>query len=218
MSGEPSKSCATCGEFKPLDSFYREKRVKDGRRGSCKACESERPRDSSKRASCNRAHYRANRDALKAKALLRYYANREAELARMREAYTFNREVRLARQREWYWANREAAIATAAAWQKANPERVRARTARRRAQRLALPHEDIESAVVFDRDGGLCGICGNPVDSNDWHLDHIVPLSRGGHHTYENVQVSHPFCNLSKGARLPDEQPKGRQKTWYPPM
>jgi 5-methylcytosine-specific restriction endonuclease McrA len=44
------------------------------------------------------------------------------------------------------------------------------------------------------------------VDPANWHLDHVVPLSRGGEHSYANVQVAHPFCNLSKGPRLIEHQ------------
>lgn len=58
---------------------------------------------------------------------------------------------------------------------------------------------------VWDEEFGICGICGTTADMNDWHLDHIIPLSRGGQHTRNNVQVSHPKCNLSKGNKLPSE-------------
>lgn len=32
-------------------------------------------------------------------------------------------------------------------------------------------------------------------------LDHIIPLSRGGHHTADNVQAAHLACNHRKGAK-----------------
>ena len=50
--------------------------------------------------------------------------------------------------------------------------------------------------------GGLCGIC-REVIQGKFHLDHIIPASLGGSNTFENLQVTHPFCNLSKGNRLP---------------
>lgn len=49
---------------------------------------------------------------------------------------------------------------------------------------------------------GVCGICGGDVDPGRFHLDHIVPLSKGGAHTYENTQPAHPACNLRKRDRL----------------
>lgn len=52
--------------------------------------------------------------------------------------------------------------------------------------------------LVWKRDQGICGICSNPADVDDWQLDHIIPIARGGTDTFENVQVSHPLCNKTK--------------------
>lgn len=61
--------------------------------------------------------------------------------------------------------------------------------------------EDIRKSHIWERDMGMCHICGEAADRNDWHLDHITPLALGGKHTWDNVAVSHPHCNLAKGAR-----------------
>lgn len=68
-----------------------------------------------------------------------------------------------------------------------------------------VPHEDFTRAEVWDRDEGICGICGEKADPADWHLDHVVPISRGGGHLLNNAQVAHPMCNLRKNNRLPSE-------------
>ena len=65
--------------------------------------------------------------------------------------------------------------------------------------------EEVYPLVVLERDDGICGICGEDVDPFDFHVDHIIPLSRGGEHSYANTQPAHPFCNLSKNDRLPWE-------------
>jgi len=86
-------------------------------------------------------------------------------------------------------------------WRQKHPEKVRDKVARRRALKKGNgPAESIDYRVVYERDMGICGICYEPVSSRNWHLDHVIPLSKGGTHTYGNVQVSHPECNLSKGA------------------
>lgn len=59
--------------------------------------------------------------------------------------------------------------------------------------------------LVFERDGGMCHICLIGVEPNDWHLDHVIPVARGGLDRYDNVAVSHPFCNLSKGDKMMHE-------------
>ncbi len=66
--------------------------------------------------------------------------------------------------------------------------------------------EKVSRAVVYERDGGRCHLCGKKVKPKRWHLEHIIPLARGGEHSYRNVAVSCPKCNLSKhtkaGAQL----------------
>lgn len=89
-----------------------------------------------------------------------------------------------------------------AAWKKNNPDKVQAARAARRARENKAASEAISKARVWARDRGICGICGKKADKGNWHLDHVIPLSRGGTHTYGNVQVSHPFCNWKKGAKI----------------
>jgi hypothetical protein len=78
---------------------------------------------------------------------------------------------------------------------------------RTRARRFGGLYEHIDRQAVFDRDGWRCGICNQPVDKTlEWpdpmsvSLDHIVPMSRGGDHSYENVQCAHLVCNQTKSA------------------
>lgn len=74
--------------------------------------------------------------------------------------------------------------------------------ARRRARRRGAYVERVDPEAVWERDSGVCGICGEPADVADWHLDHVIPLAAGGEHSHANVQVSHPACNRSKGAKV----------------
>ena len=67
----------------------------------------------------------------------------------------------------------------------------------------------VNSLVVFERDKWLCGLCGTSVDQEllwpdpmSKSLDHIRPLSLRGDHSYENVQLAHLRCNISKGNRV----------------
>ena len=85
----------------------------------------------------------------------------------------------------------------------------RAHYHKRRAQKLGTQVEDLRPIDIFERDIWLCGLCVTPVDPESaWpdpmspSLDHILPLSKGGTHTYENVQLAHLTCNVSKGNRI----------------
>jgi 5-methylcytosine-specific restriction endonuclease McrA len=55
--------------------------------------------------------------------------------------------------------------------------------------------------AVFARDDYRCQYCGRRADS----IDHVLPRSRGGPHTWENVAAACRPCNLTKRDRTPDE-------------
>lgn len=80
---------------------------------------------------------------------------------------------------------------------------------KRRVRLLGCETEKIDRIRVFQRDGWICGLCGEPVDPNAnkkdpmrASLDHIIPVSLGGSHTWGNVQLAHLRCNSSKGNRV----------------
>lgn len=55
--------------------------------------------------------------------------------------------------------------------------------------------------AVFGRDQNRCQYCTAPAES----IDHIVPRSRGGQHTWDNVVACCRRCNVRKGDRMPSE-------------
>ena len=65
--------------------------------------------------------------------------------------------------------------------------------------------EDVSFESIYNRDCGVCQICGLPVHptkgvDNSWDgtIDHIVPLSVGGEHSMANCQLAHRICNSIK--------------------
>lgn len=57
--------------------------------------------------------------------------------------------------------------------------------------------------AIWERDGGVCGFCGQPVPLEKMHLDHAVPRSLGGPTHELNLRPAHPRCNLRANNRLP---------------
>lgn len=60
----------------------------------------------------------------------------------------------------------------------------------------------VSRQFIIDRDDSTCYLCGKICEPGEIHLDHVVPLARGGDHTADNLRVACAPCNLSKGARL----------------
>jgi 5-methylcytosine-specific restriction endonuclease McrA len=58
---------------------------------------------------------------------------------------------------------------------------------------------------IFYRDKNRCQYCGHRFATRDLNLDHVVPLSRGGKSTWENVVCCCIPCNSRKGGRTPEE-------------
>ncbi len=59
----------------------------------------------------------------------------------------------------------------------------------------------VNRRTVFARDGSRCQYCGLAAEN----LDHVIPRSRGGPHTWENVVAACRRCNTRKEDRLPHE-------------
>lgn len=79
----------------------------------------------------------------------------------------------------------------------------------RRAREKNAFVEVVDPLVVFERDNWICQLCGYPVSKlrgretiDVASLDHIIPLAKGGKHSYANTQLAHFTCNSRKGARV----------------
>lgn len=80
----------------------------------------------------------------------------------------------------------------------------------RRAKMKKAFIEDVIPMRVFNRDKWICQICGHAVSKlrdrnliDIASLDHIIPISKGGKHSYENTQLAHLSCNLRKSSSMP---------------
>lgn len=136
-------------------------------------------------------------------------ANREQVRAWDRDFYARHRERRKKLRVEQYKANPEKALAAARKYAKEHPDLIRRLSHKSALKRRAIIAqvyvETVDPVVVFERGKGVCGICKHPVASGrGWEIDHVIPLSKGGAHSYANVQLSHRRCNRSKGAKLPE--------------
>ncbi len=115
-----------------------------------------------------------------------------------------NIERERARGRAWKKANPEKVNTYNSAWAKANPEVGRIKLQNRRARKLengGILSRDI-SDKLFKLQKGKCACCGKPLGDN-YHMDHIMPLSLGGSNTDDNIQLLRQRCNNQKHTKHP---------------
>jgi hypothetical protein len=100
-------------------------------------------------------------------------------------------------------ANREHLREWHRAYRRANIVHMRLHWRLNQAKRRgAMRGQLVDYNLIWQRDGGICHICGDLVAPDDVHFDHVIPLSKGGSHTYDNIKVAHSVCNLRKRDKL----------------
>lgn len=177
-----------------------------GLRSNARICGSEECRKADARQRARAWHVRHGgtpaRKAAQAQAARAWYERQREDpdaLAKRREAI-----------RAWREANAEAIREWERLYRVRNARRIAEKNRTRRARLLDAFVENVDVEALWREARGLCGICAEPIDpSIEWPdpmsltLDHIVPLSRGGEHSYENAQPAHAACNSRKGSALP---------------
>lgn len=136
----------------------------------------------------NRDYYQRNSDAVKAAAAQYKERNKAAALELVRK---------------WRAANPAKAAALTRAWLLRNRTRRTVYVNNRRARMVGKMSGDIVEKLLI-RQKGKCVCCGQKL-GDDFHLDHIVPLARGGLNVDANAQLLRSKCNLQKSARHPVE-------------
>lgn len=186
------KTCTRCKQTKITSEFYKDFNT-GGLRAACKACVKK----------FNNDKRRANPEKHRTQNLEYYYANKDQlndyRRAKWPEVYEQTREHRLSYRKQHM---------------KEHPEKMREIARKRRAKKRANGWEKYTEAQVLEMHGAVCHICGNQIDltldrrigKEGWemslHIDHVIPISKGGPDKLSNVKPSHGKCNLKKRATL----------------
>ncbi len=133
-----------------------------------------------------------------------------------------------ARNKDWRTHNIEREIAIKSSYREKNRETLRAKgrayvkthlaehnarwhryDARKRQAKGTYTAQEVSEQ--FDRQKGRCYWCSKKLDKKKrtYHVDHVIPLTRGGSNDISNVVIACPHCNMSRNDRLPHEWPEG---------
>lgn len=145
----------------------------------------------------------------------KYYANRDAILAAAREKWWKGRDQRDPFQckecgkvvvpRYETGDSRRTSFCSMRCDNRYN-KRVKGNSHVKRARYFGVDCESVDPIKVFIRDGWHCQLCGKKLNRKDRgtikdnapELDHIIPLSKGGEHSYRNTQCACRKCNIDK--------------------
>jgi 5-methylcytosine-specific restriction endonuclease McrA len=180
---------AECGT---RSGYNRHRRLKEKACAPCTAANSKNSlasyrKDPAKAAEINKKYYQNNKDLILEKHKKYYNSNKEKVLKRHKSYYANNMDV------------------------------YRRAKARRRAQERNNGFEKYTLNQVLDMYGTLCHICKEEVDmlaprgvgKPGWekglHIDHIIPISKGGSDTLSNVRPAHGICNITKNTKILEE-------------
>lgn len=130
-----------------------------------------------------------------------------------RRSYEKNREKVLERTKKrreagynkrYYEDNKEKFLASVKNWIKRNPERRNVyRQNRRAGTKGGTKPSDINRMLI--EQSCRCTICKVDFSDTGYHIDHIIPVTRGGMNDPSNLQLLCPTCNRKKGNKTMDE-------------
>lgn len=197
------KICTKCNTEKDISNFFRRAKNKDGRNSWCKECD---------QANLNNWRSR-NHDKVSEQSKRSYYRNREEKIKRVIEWSKKNPERHNYFVDLWHRKNKDKVNSSNKKYRENNPEKVREITRNyrtkhpekntqynenRRSRKISNGGSisDKEWVSIKIKYGNICLCCGR----NDVKLtmDHIVPLSKGGLHSPDNIQPLCGRCNSRK--------------------
>lgn len=183
------RKCTTCQSVLPAtpEYFGRTSNTELGLSSQCKQCLSERNKK-----------LKSSRKQLD-KEILNEYRKKNPERVRQwkRESYLRNRETAIQKSREYRQLNPGKV--------KPTTEQQRVKSAMKRARKKSFvgrySKQDVADKLV--NQAGKCFYCS--AELTDYHVDHYIPLSRGGTNWPDNIVLACPECNLAKGNMMPQE-------------
>jgi hypothetical protein len=175
--------------------------LKSGLDSHCKQCKANaakaaRQKNPDVYRANNRRWAQENKERLKHLARKYYLENPEKFRLASKKWAENNRDTVAAKNKQWRLDNPEKQKELNAKWRKSNPEKNLLYAHNRRARTIDNGIFDISNKQIAKLLQAGCVYCGGSAE----HLDHVIPIARGGSHSIGNLVGACASCNLSKGA------------------
>lgn len=195
---EGYKRCTQCKELKAStpEYFYLKRDGGDKLRSICKVCN----------GANGKANYLAHIEERKAYGHEYNAIHAERIRAYARRHYQENIDYYTQRNRRYVVENAEKCKI----YRETHLEQRRAYNGKRRALKKASQGSFTPRQIQeqYQRQKGECYYCHKKV-AKDYHIEHIIPVSRGGSNDISNIVIACPTCNMRKQDKLPHEWPEG---------
>lgn len=133
------------------------------------------------------------------------YRCKECSKAGASEWNKANKDRHYQSQRRWREKYPDKHRANARRWQINNPDKVRFKEKRRKSLlRRAEGSFDLEDIEYLLEHTDRC-FCGAEINRDNYTIEHIIPISRGGTHHLYNLMLLCGTCNSSKNNKIPVE-------------
>jgi hypothetical protein len=213
-----SRACVLCLSENKQEYYLKNKAKINARNNAYYAANADRVSE------YGHIYRKENADAVRQRAAAYRSRTKDKMSEYQREYYQKNKDKVDTRHRNWRVVNSHREAAGAREWRKANPgksyeytkkwvqkypEKRSSYMAKRRAAKSGLSGSHTASQIkeMYRDQNMICACCDRSIKQEDggYHIDHIMPLALGGTNDIANIQLLTPFCNLSKGAKHPDE-------------
>lgn len=179
-------------------------------------------RNKDSKAESDRKYREANKDEIAKRNKLWRLENQEELKAKSAANRAKNKEQKALADKLWAAQNKDKVNASSRRWRQNNPERAREVAKQSRAKNPETQRNKTGRRRALVRSNGVfqvtkkeilalirkgCSYCGKQA----LHIDHIIPISRGGRHSIGNLTGACASCNLSKGAKFITEWRKGEE-------